>query len=210
MTAADSGRPNRFPGFSARSQIGHWDPATVATVVSRTGRAADIRFFTPDEEAAANALCDQLLDLRGDRTVPVVNMIDARLAENETDGWHYEDMPEDATAWRRSLAALDTDASGAHGQAFAGLPPSDQAKLIQSVQDLGSREWHGLTAAHIWSLWTRYACTAFYSHPAAWDEMGFPGPAYPRGYKNAGVDAREPFEVKDTQPARDPVRRDGA
>ena len=47
----------------------------------------------------------------------------------------------------------------------------------------------------MWSLWTRYACTAFYSHPWAWNEIGFPGPAYPRGYKNPGVDAREPFEV---------------
>ena len=48
---------------------------------------------------------------------------------------------------------------------------------------------------HVWSLWTRYACTAFYSHPWAWNEIGFAGPAYPRGYKNTGIDARERFEV---------------
>jgi hypothetical protein len=34
--------------------------------------------------------------------------------------------------------------------------------------------------------------------------MGFPGPAYPRGYKNIGIDRREPFEVKDAEPS-DPV-----
>lgn len=210
MTAAGTPGPARFPGFSTLSQVRHWDAATIAAVVSRTGRASDIRFFTPAEEAAANALCDQLLDLAGDRTVPVVNMIDARLAENETDGWHYQDMPEDGAAWRQSLAALDADAAHAHGGNFAELSAADQAKLVQAVQDLGGQEWHGLKAAHVWSLWTRYACTAFYSHPAAWDEIGFPGPAYPRGYKNPGVDAREPFEVKDAQPSRDPVRRDGA
>ncbi|MDM4723605.1 hypothetical protein QTQ03_30055 [Micromonospora sp. WMMA1363] len=54
------------------------------------------------------------------------------------------------------------------------------------------------------SLWTRYACTAFYAHPDAWSEMGFPGPAYPRGYKNTGVDRREPFEVVDTRPDEEP------
>ena len=42
-------------------------------------------------------------------------------------------------------------------------------------------------------------------HLSAWNEIGFPGPAYPRGYKNPGVDAREPFEVRDTRPADDPV-----
>ena len=57
----------------------------------------------------------------------------------------------------------------------------------------------------MWSLWTRSACTAFYSHPLAWNEIGFSGPAYPRGYKNPGIDAREPFEVRDTHPSDDPV-----
>ena len=67
------------------------------------------------------------------------------------------------------------------------------------MQDLKSGDWHGLNAAHVWSLWTRYACTALYAHPHAWDEIGFPGPAYPRGYKNAGVGKREPFEVPDAR-----------
>jgi hypothetical protein len=59
---------------------------------------------------------------------------------------------------------------------------------------------------HVWSLWTRYACTAFYAHPFAWAEIGFPGPAYPRGYKNAGAGQLEPFEVRDARPGEDPVR----
>ena len=79
-------------------------------------------------------------------------------------------------------------------------------KLRAFVQDLGGKDWHGLNAAHVWSLWTRYACTAFYAHPSAWNEIGFPGPAYPRGYKHAGVDAREPFEVADAHPVSDPAR----
>ena len=35
----------------------------------------------------------------------------------------------------------------------------------------------------------------------------FPGPAYPRGYKNTGVDKLEPYEVRDARPAIDPVRK---
>ena len=78
--------------------------------------------------------------------------------------------------------------------------------IIQNVQDLGARHWHRLVASHVWSLWTRYVCTAFYSHPWAWQEIGFGGPAYPRGYKNIGVDRREPYEVRDAHPAVDPTR----
>lgn len=196
---------DRFPGFDVLSQAGHWDLATAGVVLARIGLPPGIRFFTPIEQAVATALCDRLLDQSEESRVPVVNMIDARLAEEQTDGWHYRDMPEDGQAWRDSLAALDADATARFGGVFASCSPEHQATLIQAVQDRGSDPWYGVPAAHVWSLWTRYVCTAFYSHPGAWNEIGFPGPAYPRGYKNAGVDAREPFEVRDARPAEDPV-----
>jgi len=199
----------RFPGFDSAAQAPHWDAVTAGVVLSRLGMPPDVRFFSPAEQAIATALCDQLLDQAEGARLPLVNQIDARLAEKETDGWRYEGMPEDGKAWRLSLAALDADAVSQHGCGFAASPAHDQAKLVQAVQDLGSGDWHGLNAGHVWSLWTRYACTAFYAHPSAWNEIGFPGPAYPRGYKNAGVDAREPFEVRDVNPSEDPVRGGG-
>jgi hypothetical protein len=197
----------RFPGFDTVAQASHWDQVTAGAVLSRLRIPQELSFFTPAEEAAATALCDHLLgqDGDGDRRIPVVVLIDARLARMETDGWRYEDMPEDAQAWRDTLRYLDDDAQAQSGGAFAQCKPADQRALIQSVQDAGGGDWHGLNAARVWSLWTRYACTAFYSHPRVWDEIGFPGPAYPRGYKHAGIGAREPFEVTDAHPADDPV-----
>jgi hypothetical protein len=193
----------RFPGFDALSETGHWDPITAGVVLARLGPPPPVRFFTPAEQAVATALLDRLLGGAGE--VPVLRMIDSRLAEQQTDGWRYEDMPEDGQAWRDSLAALDADAGARYGQGFAVCTPEQRDSLIQAVQDLDSKDWHGMPAGHVWSLWTRYACTAFYSHPAAWSEIGFPGPAYPRGYKNLGVDALEPFEVRDARPDEDPV-----
>ena len=75
--------------------------------------------------------------------------------------------------------------------------------LIQGVQDRKG-SWHGMPAKQVWSLWTRYACAAFYAHPWAWNEIGFGGPAYPRGYKNIGFDSREPWEKRERD-ARDPI-----
>jgi Gluconate 2-dehydrogenase subunit 3 len=200
---------SRFPSFDPVGQSAHWDLVTAGVVLARLGSPADFRFFTPAEQAIATALCDLLLDQSGDARVPVAQSVDSRLAEQETDGWRFDDMPEDGQAWRACLSFLDDDARQKCGRAFADCAESDQRELVQAVQDTGSGDWHGLTAAHVWSLWTRYACTAFYAHPAAWAEMGFPGPAYPRGYKNPGVDGREPFEVRDQAPADDPVGRAG-
>jgi hypothetical protein len=204
---------DRFPGFNVLDQARYWDPVTAGVVLSRIGRLPDIRFFTPAEEATATALCDRLLGQDGGPGQPrveVVPQIDARLAERQTDGWRYADMPEDGQAWRDSLRFLDEDSQDAWSRDFAQAPEEDQRAVIAAVQDLGSKDWHGLNAGHIWSLWTRYACTAFYAHPSAWNEIGFSGPAYPRGYKNAGVDAREPYEVADARPADDPLTSDPA
>ncbi len=41
---------------------------------------------------------------------------------------------------------------------------------------------------------TRAMLSAFYSHPWAWNEIGFGGPAYPRGYARIGAGQRESWE----------------
>jgi hypothetical protein len=197
------GGPNlRFPGFDVLETVSSWDAATAGVVLARLGPPPPIRFFTPAEQAVGTALFDQLLDQRTEPRVPVLQLVDARLAEHITDGWFYEDMPEDSSAFRATFAFLDEDAVQSCGAKFHELSWDLQAELVQRVQDLSDseQEWHGLPAKHVWSLWTRYACAAFYSHPWAWNEIGFGGPAYPRGYKNLGIDAREPWEVADQRP----------
>jgi hypothetical protein len=184
----------RFPRFDTIAQAPHWDHATLAVVGSRLGLLPAVRFFTPAEEAAAAALFDQLLYQREDPRIPIVQLVDARLAEEQTDGWHYDTMPRDDQAWRDSLAGLDANATAECGGNFAACD-GDQQKAILT----------GIPAVCVWGLWTRYACTAFYSHPWAWNEIGFAGPAYPRGYKNLGVDKREPFEVRDAHVNDDPI-----
>lgn len=202
LAPADGG--GRYPGFDTMAQARHWDAATTGTVAPRVGIPPSLRYFTPREEAVACALTDQLLGQRVAPRIPVVNMIDARLAEGQGDGWHHSDMPEDGQAWRDSLEGLDDDATAAFGAGFDACAWADQTAVLSAVQH-ATGTWHGMPAGSVWSLWTRYAVTAFYSHPWAWDEIGFGGPAYPRGYKNIGLDAREPWEVRDVRPGLDPV-----
>jgi hypothetical protein len=187
-------------------QARHWDQVTADLVTARLSPPSGLAFFTAAEAACAGILLNLLTGQQDNQEISVLHMVDARLAAGETDGWRYCDMPEDGQAWRDTLAYLDEDAAARCGTTFADAPEDDQLALIQAVQDLAAKDWHELNAAHVWSLWTRYACTALYAHPLAWNEIGFPGPAYPRGYKNTGVDKLEPFEVRDARSSGDPVR----
>ena len=189
----------RFPGFDVLDQADRWDDATAGVVLARLTLPSMLSFFTPYEVGVARPMLDLLLGQDSEPRVPIVPLIDARLASGETDGWHYEDLPEDGRAWRESLAHLDEDARARHDTGYANLTVAQQSRLLDHVHNLSQDgdEWHGASAKHIWSLWTRYACTAFYSHPWAWNEIGFSGPAYPRGYLNPGINAREKWEVAD-------------
>jgi hypothetical protein len=193
----------RFPGYEVTGQANSWDKTTAAVVLQRLSPAGAPVFFSHEEEPIARALISRLLAQDDDPMVPVFEMIDRRLAERRGDGYRYEDLPDDPEAWQHSVAAVEAEASGRYQQSFADLPLSAQVQIIEAVR-ICPGDWRGLPAKRIFALWMRYACTAFYSHPWAWNEIGFGGPAYPRGYKNLGFDRREPWEFAERD-AQDPV-----
>ncbi len=190
----------RFPGFDVLDQAHVWDDVTAGVVLARLALPGTLAFFTPAEVAVARPLLDLLLAQDGEPRIPVLELIDARLADR-----------------RNRRLALRRSSRGRHRLAgHAGTPRRGRPPPIRGTLSPKSRQgsrpnlfrpcsscpsggdpWHGLPAPRVWSLWTRYACTAFYSHPWAWNEIGFRGPAYPRGYLNPGIDAREKWEVAD-------------
>jgi hypothetical protein len=46
---------------------------------------------------------------------------------------------------------------------------------------------------------------AYYAHPVAWSEIGFGGPASPRGYVRMGLDRRDPWEAVEATPTAEAV-----
>ncbi len=184
-------------------EVKHWDEATRRVVLSRLQLRESLRFFTPSEAAILSVLADLVLDQDSEPKVPVVPVVDQRMADRETDGYRYDDMPEDWVAWRRSLAALDELAHRHHGQGFVEIDDIARTRLMVDVAE-GRGDGTGLLAdlpaARVWNLWTRYLVDAFYRHPWAWNEIGFGGPAYPRGYRLSGTDRREPWESPDQSP----------
>ncbi len=89
MSGDDGGWSGRFPGFDVLSQVRHWDQVTAEVVTARTAPPPAVKFFTAAEESCATALLDLLTgqdERDGELAVPVLEMVDARLAAGETDG----------------------------------------------------------------------------------------------------------------------------
>lgn len=197
----------RYPDFDVLDAVGTWDEATKKVVLARLDPPGPLRFFTCDQEATLRALCDVCTAQDRDPRVPVAESVDAKLADGKLDGFQYDDMPDDRDTWRMVLTGLEETARERHQVGFAGCSAAEQEAIVAELADgtLSGGTWERLNVARAWSVCMRAILSGFYSHPWAWNEIGFGGPAYPRGFMRMGpVSTLEPFE-RPGATAEDPV-----
>jgi hypothetical protein len=200
----------RYPDYNVLDEMDHWDEVTRRVVLERVEQAPPIRFFTAAQARTLGVFCDVVMAQDREPKIPVLNMVDAKLFAGELDGFIFDGMPDDRETWRRVAPGLDA-AARQHGAGdFATAPDDVQIRVIEAFSqgELRGEVWDELPPSKAWSVVMRAVLSAFYSHPWAWNEIGFGGPAYPRGYARFGLGQRESWEgapaferdpVKDTQ-----------
>jgi hypothetical protein len=197
---------NRYPDADVLAQRGHWDEATRQVVLDRVHNVPPFRFFDPGERATLEALCARVIpqDHRPpERRVPLAPWIDARCHHQSSDGFRYDDMPPNAEAWRQGLRGLDETAHHLFGARFVDLNGARQDDVLRAIRagDPPGDTWRMLPARRWWIVTAvRQIAGAYYAHPYAWDEIGFGGPAYPRGYAALNHGAPEPWEAHEAPP----------
>jgi hypothetical protein len=203
----------RYPDYNVLDEMDHWDPATRKVVLERVEKVPPIRFFSEDEARTLGAFCDVVMAQDREPKIPLLNMVDSKLHAGKLDGFRYANMPDDRETWRLVARGLDASAQKHGEEGFATAAPELQRALIQEFSDgkLEGDVWDQLSPSTAWSVVMRAVLSEFYSHPWAWNEIGFGGPAYPRGYARFGVGQRESWEgtpafeldpVKDTKERR--------
>jgi hypothetical protein len=181
-----------------------WNEQTRRVVRKRLSEIPARQFFDEREWSVAEAIAARIVP-QPDRAspVPIVPFIDQKLHGRQGKGYRYADMPPAPDAWRRGLAAIDDESRIRFGDGFAEL--SDQAKddILGRVQrgDVTSARWNDLPPARFFTvILLDDVVGEYYAHPAAWSEIGFGGPASPRGYVRLGFDQRDPWEAKERRP----------
>ena len=212
------GMVGRYPDFDVLETADHWDDVTREVVLARVEEVPERRFFDEREWATLSALGEHLTGQVGEEPkLPVLAFVDAKLAGGGGDGYRYFDMPDDGTTWRTVARGLDDEAGRAGQASFDLLGVHEQDALCHrfSKGDLHGGAWASLNVSRAFAIVMRYLCEAYYAHPWAWNEIGFPGPAYPRGYTRFGsphlrhgeTESWEALEAFELDPVRDTQER---
>ncbi len=197
----------RYPDADILAQRGHWDDATREVVLDRVHNTPRYSYFDEQQRATLEALCERVIpQSRRDagRRVPIAPWIDQHMAQGVQEGFRFDNMPPDSEAWKRGLEGLDQAARAMFVARFSDLDSERQDGVLNAVRhgDPPGEIWHDLPAKRWWNyVALRQIAGVYYAHPYAWDEIGFGGPAYPRGYFALNFGAPEPWEAREAPAA---------
>jgi hypothetical protein len=188
-----------YPGYDVLSK---WDSPsyneqTREVLADRLAPPRKRRFFTDPEWLVLSALCERAIPQEREEPVPIAAVIDADVASGRGNGTRYADMPPTPDAWRRGLASLDAEALARHGSGFAAIAPSEQDAILRDAarDALTGPHWNLPPKRFVCDLALTSIVKIYYAHPAAMNEIGFGGPASPRGYVRLGANRFDGWEA---------------
>lgn len=197
-------QPGYYPKFSTLSQSPFWDEATREVVEERVHQPPQRQWFSEASWRFWTTVFEHLVpqtDRAADRQIPLIPMLDERLAKNKTVGYRYTDMPQDRVVYELGIHAIDQTAQHLYGADFLVLAFWQRDRVLQSIakseKDGAEKIWEQMSITRFWQMIMTDAIDAYYAHPWAWDEIGFGGPAYPRAYTRLERGEPEPWEVRE-------------
>jgi hypothetical protein len=197
----DHEQAGRYPGYDVLSKRNtpSWNEQTRRVIDQRLAVPGDPRFFTEDEFATVAAIAARIVPRpSGRQSIPVAALVDHKLHTGRSDGYRQAGVPREGDAWRLGIRALDAEARRAFGGRFREIGVAEQDRLLKQMQggELLDAAWDGMPPATFFSHRMAHDIVqAYFSHPAAWSEVGWGGPASPRGYVRMDFDKGDPWEA---------------
>jgi hypothetical protein len=199
----------RYPNYDvlAKRHTPSWNEKTRRVIDQRLAVPREPRFLSSDEFRTLDAICARIVPQPATRPpVPIAALLDTKLFEDKGDGYRDHRLPPLREAWQCGLRALDAESRETRGGAFHTLSPDEQDALLTAAQEgrLTNAAWQGMSSKLFFAKrLLSHIVKAYYGHPTAWSEIGYGGPASPRGYVRMDFDRRDPWEAAEAKPGRE-------
>lgn len=190
-----------YPDFNVFANEDHWDDHTREIVRKRLEPTGSYQKLTGEQVDMLRMIASLLLDDgRSSLLDWVIKHIDNKLQSDIGEAQRKVGVPPFATLLKGGLYALNELAQGENGGPFTALTPEQQTSLLVALENntvtLTAEDGQPVPPKDFFNNLLSEVVSAHYSHPQVWSEIGYAGPAYPRGYVRLEVGLSDPWEAR--------------
>ncbi|MBN3527219.1 gluconate 2-dehydrogenase subunit 3 family protein [Paenibacillus apiarius] len=193
-------KKSHYPSFDVMKERDEWDSHTQIIVTERLREETTWQALQELELATLGAVCRLLVADERDNVISYILMhFDQIITSKIGEGQRKAGVPEEKTLIREGLQQLDNKARNEHGAPFDQLKGAQQSEILERLSEGKlqlSPEWTALKQKGLFKKLLGTAIDAYCSHPDIWSEIGYAGPAYPRGYVRGDIGQLDPWEAK--------------
>lgn len=188
----------RYPEFDVMDEAEAWDAHTRDIVQQRLVRPSAPKHLTRHEAETIRAIAQHLLyEDREEILSFIVSHFDKMVGEPIGESERQVGVPPGDKLIKGGVAALDAVAKSRFGRKFLECDGAEGAEILTDLQQ-GRLEAVGpvsnIPQKQLFRKLLATAVEAYASHPRVWSDIGYAGPAYPRGYYRIERGLRDPWE----------------
>lgn len=188
-----------YPRYDVWKEHEHWDPHTREIVARRRTPVVGHKFFTQSEAMLVQTLAGVLTDeYRPEVLTFVTQHIDQTLASPVGESQRRAGLPEKKNLYRSGLGGINELSHSLYRVDFIGLKQAEQENLLSLIaagKAPQTAAWMQVAPKDFLQKFLYDVVSAYYSHPLVWSEIGYGGPAYPRGYVRVEKGLTDPWEA---------------
>ncbi|ACV62756.1 conserved hypothetical protein [Desulfofarcimen acetoxidans DSM 771] len=189
----------RYINYNVLKEKEHWDDHTREIVLKRLGPFIEYKFLSEHETKMILAIAEHIVyDERKEILLYVVHNLDNTLASPIGENQRKVGIPEHKILVRQGLKAVDKFAQKQYGVSFLEINKQQQLSVLTALSkgEAMQMEWQSIPQKELFKKLATEIVSAYYSHPTVWSEIGYGGPAYPRGYVRVETGLTDPWEAK--------------
>ncbi|NMB00036.1 MAG: gluconate 2-dehydrogenase subunit 3 family protein [Firmicutes bacterium] len=188
-----------YPDYDVLALQDEWDVHTRMIVNKRLG-PFQFKLLSEWEQQMIKAVAGHLVYEERDEILTwIAAHLDSELGKPQGEAQRKPNVPPQKTLILEGLQALELWAKGKFLKAFLNLNIRQQYELINALQHgelEPNADWDQTKQKELFQKLLGLMVEAYYSHPWVWSEIGYGGPAYPRGYVRVELGLTDPWEPR--------------
>lgn len=192
-----------YPSYDVMNELDEWDDHTQLIVTSRLKPIKNFQFLTSIEAEMVERISSLFVSDQSQEVLDfIVGHIDQTLHQSFGEGQRKVGVPEAPELIRSGLQAIEQGVQLLYGSSFVELEMDLQKQYLQKISECKAEPievWNNIQQEPLFNKLLRLTVESYCSHPKVWSEIGYAGPAYPRGYVRTELGQLDPWEAQPEQ-----------